>query len=713
MKTFHALIVYLFCLISTTYSQGFNNQQKAWLFKVVEKSPCLKLNIGQYFNYTGQFHLNSELPYLNKKLHIAYEAALWDSIEESIIRQPDLLQINWEGINSSSPGVLAETAVKLTLWEIYSNIKEGYLENPKFSENIMANEIYTKVISYLPAEMKSAGKVKDKYESVLLALINPSLNFKRKAEAFSQIKQIKISQKKLFFEKWYDFINSIVDANSKKYFELLAKREIFFSGNLLAVGEGSGSSGLLKEFEVVDDTYMGTGTGKGIGLFTYKVGVHKGNIELESTTETSIRLLSDEPTLLHLSLWGMDWLKKPLVVIERGEKSYLLFGNQDFSPDEDWSKGTSYFDVLVEFKDRKIDKLLIDLNKEGGLLSIYEKENQVKDKIKGQVDLLNAEIDSIKKADDPNQSAIQQRLNKNEVNLSNLSSKEERLTSLQKKISAEYQKIDKAEKELVKMKAVLGKNIQNWTVHDSVFTFDDGTIFNARTQDLILYNDSSHTDKITVRLLAASYSIYSDKKDEVQLYVNVTGGVNDFKEKDSVILQPDTLLNKSFYFNPDEYIVGSLFSENDTSLLLKIANELKKQDANVETSFVAMGVDSMVIRGSKKVNVDYTAKKDQSDYINARRVELLIIKRDKDYYFSVKGYTDPGATNLSKVSSRQKTDFNFYKTKEQTLNPALSILRVKSVIDEIENLLGIDLSESYVEVPVVEKEVKTRSIIIK
>ena len=76
------------------------------------------------------------------------------------------------------------------------------------------------------------------------------------------------------------------------------------------MGEGSGSSGLLHEYEEVEDDETGTGTGKGIGLFTYKMLVKNNQLEL-STTETTIPLLHDQATLLHLSLWGMDGLKSP------------------------------------------------------------------------------------------------------------------------------------------------------------------------------------------------------------------------------------------------------------------------------------------------------------------------------------------------------------------------------------------------------------------
>ncbi len=710
MIAWRLLIVLIFCIVPEIYSQDFTNQQKAWLYKVVKKSPCLNNNLGQYFQYKGKFQPKFDWSYLSKKEQIKYEVSLWDSIEHSIVFQPECLVVDWVGVRSASPGVLAEAAVKLTLWEIYSNIKSGYQENPMFSNDSMAKYIHDEAIKFLPSIMRSGNELKSKYQSDFYTLINPSLNFKRKSDVFAKIKKVSPSLQRQFFERWFDLINKIVKENSETYFKLLSDREIFFTGKLLAVGEGSGSTGLLGEFEDVNDKHIDTGTGKGIGLFTYKLGIKRGELELESTTETKIKLLSDEPTLLHLSLWGMDWAKKPLIVIERGDKSYLLYGGQEFSPDSKWTEGTSYFDVLEEFKARKIDRIIKDLNKEGGLLPVYQRESNIKDKIENQIDLINDEIDSIKALENPNQIAIQQRISKNDVNLKNLSAKEERLRNLQNKISLEYQKLDKAEKELVKMNSVLGNNIQGWQLKDSVFMFSDGTVFNSKTQDFILYNDSSEEESINVRLLAASYSIYSDKKDEVQLYINVTGGVDEVKGKDTVISQQDTLLTKSFYFEPDGYEVRSLFKESDVELLNDLAKQYEKSDFRFETSFIAMGVDTVIHNNIAKDRLNYAAKKDHSRYVNARRVDLLIIKCDNKFSISIKGYTDAGSTKLSQAAANIKNDLNRYNNKEQTLNPALSVLRVKSVIDELEKVTGMDFSQSAIEVPVLNLKIETNKV---
>ena len=488
----------------------------------------------------------------------------------------------------------------------------------------------------------------------------------------------------------------------------MCKKNISFR-SIIGSGEGSGSSGLLHEYEEVEDDETGTGTGKGIGLFTYKMLVKNNQLELESTTETTIPLLHDQATLLHLSLWGMDGLKKPLVVIERGKKSYLLFGGNEFSPDRDWSKGTSYFDFLDEYKERKIDQLIKELNKEGGLLSVYEREDKIRNKIQTQIEILNLEIDSIHKSPQPSEAAIQQRKNKNEVNLSNLKTKENRLNSLQKKISSAYKKIDKAEKELDQKKALLGENIQEWVYADSIFKFEDGTIFNMQTQDLIIMEDSSDINKVNVRLLAANYSIYSDKKDEVQLYINITGGaklpVVETNRKTSV---RDTVLTKYFYFNSDEFTCENCLDQQEKVVLQELAKDISMGNKAINLSLVAGSIDTLNHINLAKDKVDYQSKKELDRYINSRRVELTIVVENGHCIITVQGFTDAGNTTLSKANTEVLSVLKDFYNTEHSLNPALSLLRVKSVLDNLESVMGLDFSEANIQVPILKKEINVQ-----
>ncbi len=707
MMKWGVISVLLLFVVCNVNAEKFSSQQKAWLYKVVKKSPCLDRNLSQYFVYSGRYTCDLlDVVKYGVNSQLSTEISIWDSIEHSIVLKPELLKIDWQGIQKVSPGVLAEASLKLTLWELYSDIKAGYYEMPQFSKNITAKYVFNEMLKVLPDDMKSGGEIKQKYKETYLNLINPSLHFHRKKEAFALIKKVSLSDQKYFFEKQYELIGEIVKANSEKYFTMLCGKTIYFSGELLAVGEGSGSSGLLREYENVDGQYINTGTGKGIGLFTYKIVIKNEELQLQPSTEIEIPTLKNEPTLLHLSLWGMDWSKKPLVVIENGNKTYLLFGSVAFSPDEDEFEGTSYLDMIKEFKKRRISKIIKELNKDGGLLSVYERERLGRDKIKQNIDLLNLEIDSLKKLENPSEVAIQKRISKNEVNLVNLSAKENRLNSIQKKIALEYQKVDQAENELIRKKALLGKNIQDWKLKDSVYTFADGTQFNMKTQDLIIFNDRVNIQNdVVVRLLSATYSVYSDKKDEVQLYVNSTGGVNTYIGEESSISSSDTLLKKILFFEPDGIICKNCFTSDEVAILKNMVRVCSSENKKVIVSLMAMGVDTINHPHSNKKKFIYDKMKETSQYVKSRRVDFEILKQDDNYYISIKGYADPGNTRLSKVSDALRITLGALRTEEYSLNPALSLLRVRSVFEELKSCTGVTFSESKIEIPVLHKEI--------
>ncbi|MCW3807559.1 hypothetical protein [Plebeiibacterium marinum] len=686
-------LLFFCCLVLGLFNvnaQEFGIQQQAWLYKIVRKTPCLKRNLDPYFQYSGGIPEKGRVMGEGKGLSYGV-VSLWDSIENDILLKPEVLSVDWEGIHKASPGVLAEAAVKLTLWELYSNIKDGYHQVPLFSGNDIAKGIYDEAVKALPAEMRSGGLLKKKYHAVFLELINPSLNIGRKLEAFSRVRKVNAASQKLFFDRWHKEINSYVEKYSAMYFGMLCGREVFFKGELLAVGEGSGSSGLLREYEDRDGGYMATGTGKGIGLFTYKMKVRKGMLEPDSNTQVTVKALEDEPTLLHLSLWGMDWSKKPLVVVSNGDKSYLLFGSGEFSPDPLWRNGSSYLDMLEDYRAKMIDKPIRELNKEGGLLSVYEREQTARDKIQQQIDRNNKEVDSLRKQVESSEAAIQQRIKKNEVNLRNLSAKEKKLKELQRNITAEYHRADEAQKKLDVMRSELGGDVQEWKFKDSIYTFKDGATFNLRTQDFILYDDSLQPGTFEIKLLAASYSVYSDKKDEVQLYVNVTGGVDKWKEVqgvEEVEAKVDTLYDGSIYFGSNQYCTSSV-----KEIISGISECAKDSNAVWAFDLRAHGVDTLNHQFADQDKINYQLHKNLARYVNSRRVDVRVVRRDSMITVNIDGYTDAGNTRLLNVSDSRLKVLNRFQSPRQSMNVGLSALRVYYIVKEFEKHIGLDLSQ--------------------
>ena len=683
-------ILLLFLLTTTLLSQDFSPQQKAWLYKIVRKTQVLRQNWGSYFIYTGGIPERIKVNNVVNGRGQIYYVSMWDSIENSIRQNPELLEVDWTAVSKTSPGLIANASVKLALWELYSNIRAGYEQQPPFSVNKEVKVIYNEMLEALPETMRKGGEIKPKYLPAFYDVINPSHSVRSKFAAVEEHGKIKPQEKRKLFDRWHQLVGNHVAQKSQEYFNVLIKRKAFFKGELLAVGDGSGSSGLLGELEDKEgDKEINTGTGKGIGLFTYKMKLKSSKVVPDYVSDIKLKLLEDEPTLLHLSLWGMDWQKYPTVVVENGNKSYVLIGTPSFSPDPSKVEGTSYFDRMEDYKKRKIDNVVDELNKEGGLYSVYKREEKIRGQIRFRIDSINAEIDTLRKYNLLTDAGYENRKLKNDVNLSNLTDKERRLKDLQRKIGAEYAKIDKAEKELAKMKAALGKNPQAWKKRDSVYVFEDGTVFNYKTQDLILFDDSLASEDLQVKLLAATYSVFRDSKDEVQLYVNVTGGVEEYlkeleKNKQSRFM-PDTLLKGTCLFEPNQFKVHEHLLSLDEDTLRSISKGLR--DKTVEINLLAMGIDTQNHPDISSDKKNYAANYQKGRYKKSRRVEIEIVEQSESIQINVRGYADAGNTRLLSLL-RSPGDFVSLAKSEQSLNPYLSALRVMSAICWLEKSLG-------------------------
>ncbi len=704
------LLACFFLILQQSYSQEFTSQQKAWLYKIVTKTPTLHRNWKDFFNYKGP------IPQVNEKFESVRKQIVLEIIEDSIINNPSLLTIDFESISKTSPGLMADAAVKLALWELYESLKSGFEEAEPFTINPTANYFFKEMFKVLPADYRKSGEVRKKYLPLFYNLLNPSYPFFSKSESLSQIKNISVQNQKRLLDKWHSLVKKYVEENSEAYFKILSGKEIFFRGYLLAAGEGSGSSGLLREYEKGGEGEVQTGTGKGIGLFTYTVDVKKDKIVPNIEGNVKAKTLKDEPTLFHLTLWGMDSNKKPLILLSKGNKSYIMFaGCGHITPDSEMCPGVTYLDRLSEFEEEKINKKLKELKKEGGLLSIYDKEVRKKEVIQDQIRTLELELDSLNKIPDASVVAKNTRKSRIDVCLSNLTDKERRLADVQSKISAEYRKIDQSKNKLKKMNALLGDNVQAWSVNDSIYTFSDGTIFNYYTQDLIFFPDSDKNERIKVDLLAASFSLNSKRKDEVQLYVNTTGGVeNNLKSTApaTYLVLSDTLIKKSCFFDPNEFNVNSVFSRNEQDKLYKISRDIKSGSKQLQIKLVAIGIDTLNHSSISKDKLNYLKKKDLEQFKKSRRADIMVIDEGDTLKVEIQGYTDAGNTRLSALSLQLRKHYSSYTHKLQTHNPILSALRINSVLNELGNAMNLKFDDEIIEVLPLSKNIRVQKLLL-
>jgi len=707
------LFIVVFCITILGHAQELNPNQKAWLYKIVSKTPSLNRNWDEFFVYHAP-KPNSFISYYTEDGHLTTKKIdIWPLIEDTIIKNPDILSIDLASVKNSSPGLIADASVRLTLWELYSNLKAGFEEDIPFTINPTANYFYKEMVKAFPENCKKNGEIRIKYRQVLFDILNPSHQLRTKIKSVDQLKKVSIQQKKNILDRWNRVVTTFVAKRTNEYFKYFAGEDIYYKGQLLAVGDGSGTSGLLNEFEPAGELDIETGTGRGIGLFTYKIKSRNSKLFPEEEGQYTFRELEEESILFHLALWGIDGRNKPLIRITKGGKSYILFNalNGDLCPDKNFAIGMSYYDQIESFRQKEIIEREDDLQKDGGLLQIYNKEVAIRDEIKRKLDELGLEIDSLQKNDEVSELAIQNRKNKIDVNLSNLSDKEKRLVDLQRKISTEYSRINEGQKRLTKMKDDLGVNIQDWQEKDSVYYFTDGTEFNMRTQDLIFFKDSIQED-IEVKLIAASFSLKGERKDEVQLYVNTTGGVDDYKKRmaKSEKFQNDTVVRKTIYFASNSFKCTSILTPTEEMALSQIIIRLDSVPTKVFFELTALGIDTVHHQNIEKDKKEYQSKKQEDKFRLSRRVDLLIVNMGDSVLIKVDGFTDAGNTNLNELTTGGQLNEMQWKTTKQTLNPLLSALRVNAIVQYIANSQNLSLNGAEVFVKPLERSFNIEKI---
>ena len=653
-------------------------KQQAWLYRIVQKTPVLERNWGHFFRFDEGAFI--------KVVYGQYKTD-HDAITQHQIEFPESLQINYDSIALTSPGLISEAAIKLTLWELNEALKNCIYRPEQCPDSIYQyfSQPLQKVIPHKLNSKRSAA--------VLACVMHPSLPISIKIEQLSKRYKLDVSVQKKLLNKWRQLVTEYALTNSQKYFKLFSSGQSFDGITFLAAGEGSGTAGLLYETELNPEDSTKNWYGKGIGLFTYEVKTSKGQLRPLSQSTEQVELPAGKPSSLHVSLWGLNSSFKPMIIITNGSKSYHLFADftsRELSADPTMGSGISHMDRIDQYQSKKIEPLLKDLQKEGSLGAILQKEYGVKAEIESNLSRLEAEIDTLQKEENPSQPAIDYRKKLIDTNLTNLTKKEHRITDLERKLSHEYSKIASAEKKLAEMQNLLGPKPQVWKKVDHQYFFEDGVIFDTQTQDLI-FPVSETAVSLDIRLLSAGYTLEGQQKDEVQLYVSLTNA-----PANQEIIKAEALhLQHTFFFYPDEY---NSFTPLPDSLITILKNAIsnKKKQLFIQVTIAPLP-DSLIHPTITAIRSypdrDREFKQPISSTGQNRKVVMDIHQHGDTLFITASGSTDVVPTRLSTVDPdiREQLGITHSSTKN---NVYLSALRAMGMIQnlfssiEIENLNG-------------------------
>ena len=138
-------------IISSCFSihaQKLTSQQEIWLYRIVQKTPVLKSNWDSYFSFDQQAFI---------KNHYSDSYIDYDAIAYYQKHHPQSLEIDYLSIAHSSHGLIAEAAIKLTLWELNEALK-NCIYNKELCNDSLFTQLQSTLKPYIPSRLNNKKK---------------------------------------------------------------------------------------------------------------------------------------------------------------------------------------------------------------------------------------------------------------------------------------------------------------------------------------------------------------------------------------------------------------------------------------------------------------------------------------------------------------------------------------------------------------------------
>ncbi len=690
-------------------------EEKAYLFHVVRKSPILESNIGRYFEYKGP-----DIRFVNKEIN-------YDSIETVIMNQPEVLFIRTSEIAKSPKGLLSEAANKMALWELNKVLLAKRMgEKELAAYQTQYNLFESMLIPLLPAPAFKADGDQMVPHPKLDNLLNPSLSFEDKKAMIGTFHFLEIEDQLNTLNAMNTAVNQYVAKRTEDFFRALGGEATIFSNILVAAGDGSSTSGLLEEREKDEKGRWNKGLPKAVGLFPYQIKIKpadkKKKASLESLMFTSTDLTTagnNKITNIHMDVWGYNAAKQTTVVVEKNGLSYHLFGSGEtrfLTPDSAFSKGGTFQSIINNLKNVKIAKLdemiygkrgfdyWIEYNekrKEELILKIEKNERDISDMRYSTITTSSKskKIGRDKVVDGTN-SGKKGRKERQEL----LIRQYNELDAIKKKIAD----LKKEKAEAIDLRAQYQRRLDDYmmafgihwatfTEKDGLYTFQDSTTFDIRTQEF-QFPANTKQEEFEIRLISIPYSPLSDESDEVMLHIHLA----DAKPNYDARLQ----LNLEDVFASDQWeLSGQLLTVQDSVAVRQFFESLA--DKKNPFSVIARGQGIGKWNGVKTVKdreaVDLksypglteeerTAARMDSTFLRLRKSEV-IINLNRKIVLEVNSYTDPVASNLTITNPEVLEAMKKYNLSK---NQVLSAFRSAEILMQLKEELNV-LAGTYLD----------------
>lgn len=683
-----------------------SSEERAYLYHVAEKSPTLQRNIGDLFNYKG------DTVYFKFKVKRSVDSILdFDSIDQNIIYEPSLLEINAYELSSVENGLLAELASKLALQNLYRELNR----KDEIKTEGISNRVYARFLEKLTTELpsKATRSRNDKNEPIpkVIELLSPSLSFFERANQLKELDNFKLVEQQQIMDAIFKATQLYIQEKGEEYYRKIGGQKEFYS-YLQAVGDGSSTSGLLGERELIREGKHEIGKPKGIGLFTYETGFKtlKGNKQVLSPKQSvtnDFTPIKEDLTSVHFSMWGFNKKLQTTVAIRNKDSVYLLYAskvNKELTPDTTFGSGSTIHSITNKLENKSIPELDEAINGKTGLkfkleeakearelnlLKIKETEYELKsgsqknNKLKKKNKIVTRENGGAMTANTRGQ--IKRLQNKLAYLINRQTQIEKILANAEADLKEEEARMQSFRARLTELKSFIDGKQLTYNKFGYIYTFADGCTFNSYTQTFKIPKALKIKD-FSVRLITIGPNAMSERVDEIQLLTNVTRGI----EEDIVPHSFELTFND--VFDTDKYNLKSFYIKEterfELSKLLYQSLVLKKQILfDVKGNGVGK-IDKGVIIASAEKELDAypgETKEEQAiakltdKFKMLRSTKLKLYENEENIVLAIESFTDPVKSNFSKKSIKVQPIKEKYKLSE---NQLLSVFRSYTVLEK-------------------------------
>lgn len=638
--------------------------EKAVMFHVVAQSPSLNRNIGDLFEYKGDtVYFTYQLK--NGELDSIVD---YDSIEQNIVYEPSQLEVNFYEIQKLPTGLLSELATKMALQVTYKELKRRDEKKPEgISDSVYVNFI-NEMVKNLPDK---AVRIKGEKRTVIPKideLLNPNIIFRDRVKILNELSGFKLVEQQQVLDVLNNAIQYFIQQKSYEFYLKLGGERGVYNAVLAAVGDGSGTAGLLYEKEINRKGHGKLGESKGVGLFTYETEISNNEggqqtIVAKQSSLKEFKAIENGYTNVHFSIYGFNSRQQSTVVITHEGNAYLLYASKiskELTPDTTFGKGQTIHSIIRKLENISIPGVDEEINGKEGIkywVKFYEDEladNSFK------IKETEYELDENRYAQNRNQKKIkilQERL-------SRLYSRKPQIQKLldekREELRVEEERLQRFRYRLDELKGFLGNFRMEYSHFGYVYTFEDGATFNTYTQDF-KFPDSLKVKDFEVRVISIGPDAMTERVDEVQLEIGVTKGEPEDKEYGDYFLELEDV------FASDKFELNN-FSLNPVDLyeVSKLLHQMYIQQGVLETKLRGNGIgkweDHEVVASADKDIESYPGNTDEDkrlaresdEFKRLRFSNLEFVWKENILLLNVNSYTDPVKSNFSKKDIRMK-----------------------------------------------------------